>query len=78
MPVKTMKAVTPTYRGPPTFRIPVTIKNVQDWHILPSVLGSSAKECQKNREPPFTETVVPCLEKLFEVTLELYRNREEA
>jgi hypothetical protein len=72
------KAVTPMYRGPVTFRTPTTIKNVQDWHVIPTVLGNTAMACQKNREPPFTEEVISYLESLFEMALELYRNRDEA
>jgi hypothetical protein len=71
------KAGTPVYCGPVTFRIPATIRNVQDWHIIPSVLGDAAKGCQKNCEAPFTEAIVPHLESLFEMALKLYRKRNE-
>jgi len=49
------------------------IRNVQDWHINPSVLGDTAKKCQKNCEPPFTEAAVSYLESLLGKVLLLYK-----
>jgi len=66
-----------TYRGPPTYCIPKTIRNVQDWHVNPSVLGNAAKKCQKNHEPPFTEAAVSYLESLLGKALLLYKTWSE-
>jgi hypothetical protein len=62
---------TPQFRGPPTARKPVSMRNVQDWMVDLAILGDDAGTCMKNRDPPFTRKTIPTLVTLFSTAQEM-------
>jgi len=67
---------TPIYEGPVSRREPSSMGHIQAWIVDDGIAMEGAKNCRRNRNPPFTEDSIKNLLALFREALGLYRRRD--
>ena len=76
-PSNLRKRVTSTpYQGPDSQRVPASMRHIQAWMVGDQIATDDAKNCRRNRNPPFTQESIGSLLKLFKGALTLFRQRD--